>query len=191
MNVEEKKDQELQAEYEDLAKRAAAKAKELSTAEAEVQRMGAVLVDAGEKDREKVIEQRAKSAALRDALAAELAELESRRDAAQLAIFEFREALAREELKKVKADIQKTRKLVNEALKERRGFQNGGRSKMIKAEGEAEADKKAIDLEAKMAKLQAQGQIAQRTLNRASQRWVVAREETNEIRKELEAEHNG
>jgi len=186
--VEEKQsERELQDARDELERRANQKLKDLAEAEAAVRELTSRIVDAADKDRPGLIAERVQLVGVRDLLLAEHNELQSRQDAAYLAIYEYRADQAREESRVKGAAAIQARHAQDAADATLRVWQNGGRSKLPQAEGDAR-DK---ELRQKVAGIQADAQIASREAGRAGMRRDAAIQELEEVRRELGLEKAG
>lgn len=188
--IEKKQDESeraLRDKHEELQRRASQKLKDLAEAERAVRELTSRIVDASDKERPGLIAERVQLVGLHDLLLAEHNELASREDAALLAIYQYRVDLAREDYL-VKREIEiRARQAQEAAAVEMRVWQNGGRSKLPQAEGDAR-DK---ELRTRAAGLQADADIARRELLRAGQRQEIALQELEGVRGELGIEKAG
>jgi hypothetical protein len=172
----------LQAEYDVLVERVQAKNKELMAAQVELKQLVSILVDAADKERKSLLQKRVELLNLVGALDDELKVLTHRRDAANLAIFEFAESEAQTKATEFANKILAARLALDALLNERRILQNSGRGKMT----EAVADKKRIELNLSITKTQAENEIFGRDAKRAGAILERARNATAELKKELE-----
>jgi hypothetical protein len=176
MNEEEKNIQALQDRFEKLSERVLVKQGEATEAEKSLSALTSSLVEAASKDRKQLIEQRAQQAALKDALLAEYHELVSRRDAAELAIYETKFAFAQKVARALHEKSRQNVLALDEAVTNQRIFNNGGRSKL----SIAEADKMAVQLDVNIARIKAEGIIAGREEGKAAHALEMAKQELKE-----------
>jgi hypothetical protein len=172
----------LQTDFDLLAERCNSKQGELATARSELSNLVGTLVDAADKERKSLLQKRVELLNLVGALDDELQVLVHRRDVANLAIFEFAESEAQEKARKFDEQCQTARLALDALVVERRILQNSGRGKMT----EVEADKKRMELNIAITKMQAENEILVRDAKRAGLVLQRARNATEELRKELE-----
>lgn len=172
---------ELQQNFDTLTGRVNAKAAELAACEGELSALVGRLVDADQKARPGLIARRGELVNLAGLLSDELRELTSRRDSAELGIYEFAEGQALTEVNRLDAIGKDARQAMNAALDAHLHFINrGGRVPQTE-----EAARELVRLEIEKARLSAESQIARRNTERARAAYDQAKAETAEVRARL------
>ena len=174
-------EQNLQENLEKLAERVKAKQAEKTAIDSELGGLIARLVDADLKARPGLIARRAELVNLAALLRDELAELTNRRDAAELAIYEFAENNAAAELHRLDGIGRDARRAMNAAAESHLRFIN-------RVGRHAQTDEEARDLvkmEMEKARTAAESQIARQNTERAAANRDQAKAAAAEARRRL------
>jgi len=172
---------ELQQNFDILSGRTNDKAAELAACKGELSAIVGQLVDADKKARPGLIARRAEMVNMAGLLADELQELASRRDAAELAIYELRESLAEAEAMRLDAISRDARQAMIAAADavlhyiNRRGRQ--GQT--------ADDARDLVNLEAEKARTAAESAITRRNTERAAAIRDQVKAETVDARRRL------
>lgn len=172
----------LQSEYDALSERVAAKNKEFMAAQIELKQLVSILVDAADKERKALLQKRVELLNLVGALDDELKVLTHRRDVAHMAIFEYAQAQSQEKANDFEAKLTKARLALDALLNEQRIFQNKGGNNLTREE----ADHKNVELRTTIAKMQAENGLLKRDANQAGAALTRARNDVENLKKELE-----
>ncbi|MHB0874514.1 MAG: hypothetical protein ACYC5O_00575 [Anaerolineae bacterium] len=171
----------LASEYDQLAERATAKCADLARVGDELRDLVADLVDAKAKERPAFIARRAELVTERDVLADEAAELERRRDVVYLARYELAASLALAEA--IEAHQRSTAaKLAREAILRERQLWMAKQGRHSETE---ESIQLIGEFAARLARAEAEGQIAHRQAEHARLVREHAEQELAEVRAEL------
>jgi hypothetical protein len=171
----------LQKRFDDLTERVARKHAELVAIEAELGGLISRLVDAPEKARAALIARRAELVNLADVLRDELQELNNRKDAAYLAIFEYRESEAKSKLENLAAQQLEQRKALEKLDRTLLHFMNrGGRTPETK-----DSARELLRLNTDQATAKAELQIATRHTTLARLAYEKAKVEAEQVRQSV------
>lgn len=169
----------LQTNYEELEARITALKANKTAVDVELGSVISRLVDAKESKRPELITRRAELRDQAGIFMDELGELQRRRDAAYLAIFEYRENVAKTEFDRCIRVGSEARRAMEAAIETHRRGLGGHRA-------QTEEDiRKMAQLESEKSKAIAESQICTRNTERARREYEDARDQTAEVKKQL------